>query len=105
MSIQEIYSSIDNQYKLYKSGQGADEALCKQLLKQLNESLPYADENYLDYHKKISDIVMHRTDGVLISSKGIKLEYHVKDGKVVVFASDLSQKLKKLCLDRLDKEI
>ena len=48
---------------------------------------------------------MHYTDGVLISSKGIKLEYRVKDGKVIVFAPDLSQELKKLCLDRLDKEI
>lgn len=104
MSIQEIYKSIDNQYSLYKSEQGADEALCKQLLEQLNKSLPYADEHYLDYHKKISDIVMHYATGVLISSKGVKLEYRVKDDKVIVFASDLSQELKKICLDRLEKE-
>ena len=104
MDIQEIYNSIDNQCDLYSSMMGADEALCKQLLEQLNESLPYADEHYLDYYKKISDIVMHYTTRVLISSKGVKLEYHVKDDKIIVFASDLSQELKKICLDRLEKE-
>lgn len=87
MNIQEIYSSIDNQYNLYKSEQGADADICKELFKLMSdltmkeESLDEPD--FMKYYQKIADIVMHRVDGVVISNN-IKQKYTISDGVVRV---------------------
>lgn len=85
--IREIYASIDNQYNLYKSEQGADADICKGLFKLMSdltmkeESLNEPD--FMEYYQKIADIVMHRVDGVIISNN-IKKKYTISDGVVRV---------------------
>lgn len=85
--IREIYTSIDNQYDLYKSEQGADADICKELFKLMSnltmkeESLDEPD--FMKHYQKITDIVMHRVDGVIISNN-IKQKYTISDGIVRV---------------------
>lgn len=87
MNIQEIYNSIDNQYNLYKSEQGADANTCKGLFKLMGdltmkeESLDEPD--FMEYYQKIADIMMHRIDGVVISNN-IKQKYTISNGVVRV---------------------
>lgn len=56
MNIQEIYSSVDNQYNLYESEQGADADICKGLFKLMSdltmkeESLNEPD--FMKYYQK-----------------------------------------------------
>lgn len=85
--IREIYASIDNQYNLYKSEQGADADICKGLFRLMSdltikeESLDEPD--FMDYYQKIADIVVRRVDGVIISNN-IKQKYTISDGVVRV---------------------
>ena len=84
MDIQEIYNSIDNQYNLYTSEQGADGEICKGLFKLMNdltmkeESLD--EPNFIDYYQKITNIALHRIDGVIIINSNIKQKYTTSDG-------------------------
>lgn len=87
MNIQEIYNSINNQYNLYTSEQGANADICKGLFKLMSdltmkeESLDEPD--FMDYYQKIANIMMHRIDGVVISNN-IKQKYTTSDGVVRV---------------------
>ena len=64
MTTQELYTSIDNQYNLYKSEQGADADICKGLFKLMSnltvEEESLDEPNFVEYYQKIADIVMHR---------------------------------------------
>lgn len=87
MSIQEIYNSINNQYNLYKSEQGADADICKGLFKLMSD-LTMKEElldepDFMKYYQKIADIVMHRVDGVIINNN-VKQKYTISDGVVRV---------------------
>lgn len=87
INIQEIYNSIDNQYNLYTSEQGADADICKKLFKLMSdhtmkeESLNEPD--FMEYYQKIANIMMHRIDGVVISNN-LKQKYTISNGIVKV---------------------
>ena len=84
MNIQELYNEIDNQYNLYTSEQGANVDTLHILWDIINSYKKVSEiPNYIDYYQKIADIMMHRIDGVVISS-GIKQKYTISDGVVRV---------------------
>ena len=87
MNIQEIYDSIDNQYSLYKSGQGADYGICDGLSKILSnlieEKISFDEPDFMEYFIKLHNITMHRETGILIKN-GIKKKYTRDGDKVTI---------------------
>ena len=87
MNIQEIYDSIDNQYSLYKSEQGADYVICDGLSKILSglieEKISFDEPDFMEHFIKLHNITMHRETGVLIKN-GIKKKYTRDGDKVTI---------------------
>ena len=84
LNIQELYNEIDNQYNLYTSEQGADADTLHILWDIINSYKKVSETpGYTDYYQKIADIMMHRIDGVVVSSS-IKQKYTISDGVVRV---------------------
>lgn len=87
MNIQEIYDSIDNQYSLYKSEQGADYGICDGLSKILSnlieEKISFDEPDFMEYFIKLHNITMHRETGILIKN-GIKKKYTRDGDKVTI---------------------
>ena len=87
MNIQEIYDSIDNQYSLYKSEQGADYDICDGLSKILSnlieEKISFDEPDFMEYFIKLHNITMHRETGILIKN-GIKKKYTRDGDKVTI---------------------
>lgn len=85
MDIQEIYNSIDNQYNLYISGEGADEEICNDLFHLMSNIAENheirLENNFMNYWQKIVSIIFHFENGVM-KTRGIKLRYTVDDGHV-----------------------
>lgn len=83
MNIQEIYDSIDNQYSLYKSEQGADYGICVGLSKILSKLIEEKISFDMEYFIKLHNITMHRETGILIKN-GIKKKYTRDGDKVTI---------------------